>query len=122
MQENKERSFDLGTVLSATTGRMFTNMNNIFDIFNYLANEEIYIHQFPRVAKAAELHILQRYPQLNGVGKDVIINNEEDVTTFLNSQKEIYGNSFPLSPMPEELYQHIDPIEEVIQMRYGKRR
>ena len=45
MSENNERNFDLGTVLSITTGRVFTN-------------------QLPRVAEITQPYILSRYPQL----------------------------------------------------------
>ena len=41
------------------------------------------------VAEIAQPYILARYPQLNGVGKDVIINSQADVETFLNSQKKL---------------------------------
>lgn len=122
MSENNERNFDLGTVLTITSGRLFTDMDNVYDILNYLSNDEIYTHQIPRVMKAAQSHVLGRYPQLDGVGKEVVINNEQDVKTFIHEQKEIYGDSFGLSPMSEEMCQHIDPIEEAINMQAGRSR
>ncbi len=122
MSGNNERNFDLGTVLTITSGRLFTNMDNVYDILNYLSNDEIYTHQIPRVMKVAQVHVLGRYPQLDGVGKDVIINSEQDVKAFIDEQKGIYGDSFGLSPMTEEMYQHIDPIEEAIDMRSGRTR
>ncbi len=122
MPENNERNFDLGTVLTVTTGRLFTDMDNLYDVLNYLSNDEIYTHQIPRVIRTAGAYVLQKYPQLDGVGKDVVINNEQDVKTFLDRQKDVYGDSFGLSPMPEELCQHIDPIEEAIDMRSDRTR
>lgn len=69
MSENNERNFDLGTVLSITTGRVFTN-------------------QLPRVAEIAQPYIT----------------------------KKVLGDSFALSPMPEEMCEHINPIKEAEQM------
>ncbi len=41
MSENNERNFDLGTVLTITSGRLFTNLDNVYDILNYLSNDKI---------------------------------------------------------------------------------
>ncbi len=122
MPENNERTFDLGSVLTVTTGRLFTEMDNVYDILNYLSNDSILIHQIPRVMKTAQPYVLARYPQLEGVGRDVVINGWEDVKAFLDSQKAVLGDSFALSPMPREMCEHIDPIEEAIEMRSGKTR
>ena len=122
MSENNERNFDLGTVLTITSGRLFTSMDNVYDILNYLSNDKIYTHQIPRVMKIAQSHVLGRYPQLDGVGKDAVINSEQDVKTFIDEQKGIYVDSFGLSPMFDEMYQHIDPIEEAVDMRSGRTR
>ena len=43
MNENNERTFDLGTVLTVTSGRLFTSMDNVYDILNYLSNKEFSI-------------------------------------------------------------------------------
>ena len=122
MPENNERTFDLGSVLTVTTGRLFTEMDNVYDILNYLSNDNIFTHQIPRVMKTAQPYVLARYPQLEGVGQDVVINGWEDAKTFLDSQKAVLGDSFALSPMPKEMCEHIDPIEEAIEMRSGKTR
>ena len=122
MNKNNERTFDLGTVLTVTSGRVFTSIDNFYDILNYLSNDKIYTHQIPRVITIAKSYVLERYPQLDGVGKDVVINNKQDVETFIGEQKSIYGDSFVLSPMTGEIYQHIDPIDELIGMRSGKTR
>ena len=54
MSENNEKSFDLGSVLTVTTGRLFTEMEKVYDILNYLSNDSIYTHQIPRVMEAAQ--------------------------------------------------------------------
>ena len=122
MLENNEKNFDLESVLSITTARLFTDTKKVYDILNYLTNSNIFTHQMPRAIKAAQHYILARYPQLEGVGQYVIINNYEDLKTFLNSQKAVFGNSFALSPMPREIYEYMDPIEEAIEMQSGKTR
>ncbi len=118
MPENNERTFDLGSVLTVTTGRLFTEMDKVYDILNYLFNDNIFTHQM----KATQSYVLARYPQLSGVGQDVVINGWKDVTAFLDLQKAVLGDSFALSPMPRQMCEHIDSIEEAIEMRSGKTR
>ncbi len=36
--------------------------------------------------KATQSYVLARYPQLSGVGQDVVINGWKDVTAFLDLQ------------------------------------
>lgn len=122
MNENNEKNFDLGTVLTITSGRLFTDIDNVYDVLNYLSNDDIYTHQIPRIMQVAQSYVLGRQPQLDGVGKDVVINNEQDVKAFIDGQKAIYGDSFGLSPISEEMCQHIDPIEEAINMQAGRSR
>lgn len=33
-KENNSREFDLGAVLNITTGRLFTNMDDIYEVLN----------------------------------------------------------------------------------------
>lgn len=123
MSENNERNFDLGTVLTITSGGiLFTNMDNVYDILNFLSNDKIYSHQIARIIKVAQVYVLEKYPKLDGVGKDIIFNSEQDVKAFIDEQKIIYGDSFALSPMSEEMYQYIDPIEEMMDMRSSRTR
>ena len=70
--------------------------------------------------KATQPYILARYPQLEGVGQDVIIKDWEEAKAFIDSQKKIFGDSFALSPMPREMCEHLDAIEEMVEMMSGK--
>ncbi len=108
MNKKNERYFELETILTITSGRIFTDIIYIFDILNYLTNVE-YLSQFPHVLKDAQSYILKRYPELNGVGKDVTISSEQDVKVFIDEQKRIHGDSLALSPIPE--YQNKDSID-----------
>ncbi len=57
-----EKNFDLGTVLTITSGRLLTDMDNVYKILNYLSNDTIYSHQIPRVMRIAQSYVLGRYP------------------------------------------------------------
>lgn len=48
-QENENlREFDLATVLTVTTSRLLTDMDNLYDILNYLTGDDFMTHQLPR--------------------------------------------------------------------------
>ncbi len=111
--EKDYRQFDLGAILNITTNRIFTNMNDVCEVLNYLTGDDIFIHQLPRVMQVAQPYVLSIYPELTGVGGDIAINSFEDAKTFVDAQKKIYGNQLPLTPMSKTNgYFYIDPLEE----------
>ena len=97
----------LETVLSITTGRMFTKIDKIYDILNFLYNDNIFTHQIPKILKISKPYILDKYPQLASIGQDVTINTDDDIKNFLDTQKSKLGNSFTFTPIPKELYKNI---------------
>ncbi len=110
------KNFDLGTVLSITSGRLFTDMGNIYEILNYLTTSSLWTHQLSQAQEIAKPYILAKFPELENVGSEVIINSKDDVIKFLDEQQKIYGNSFSIEPMPLDKYEHRDPLAELENM------
>ena len=101
MENNDVRDFDLGIVLSITSERLLTDFNNIFDILNYLTVDDVYLHRVPVAIDVTKEYILLQYPELEGIGCDEVLLSEEDAKEFVKKQKEIFGNSIPLSPITD---------------------
>ncbi len=126
--ENKEtvkqtKEFDLGAILNISTSRLFTNMDDVYDVLNYLTGDEIYSHQIPRVMKTAKSYVLSLYPELEGIGVDVAISSFEDAKAFVDEQKKTFGEKLPLSPMSKaDGYIPMDPIEEAEEMLSGRKK
>ena len=99
--EQEVRQFDLGAILNISTCRVFTNMDDVYDVLSYLMGEEVYTHQIPIVADEARPYVLALYPELNGVGVNTVINNYDDAKAFVDEQKQIFGETLPLIPMPK---------------------
>ena len=57
---------------------------------------------------------------LKGLGRERVFNNEMEVHEYIEFQKSIYGNTFALKPMPTEMYEHVDPLDELYEMRSGR--
>lgn len=116
-----QKEFDLGSILNITTKRLFTSMEDVYEVLNYLTGDSIYTHQLPRVMPIAKTYVLSLYPELTGVGDTVEINSFDDAKAFINEQKKVFGNKLPLSPMGKtDEYSYVDPIEEAIDMTSGK--
>lgn len=94
-----KKEFDLETVLTITSGRLFTNMNNLYMILQYMFSEDLHQHHLSRALEDGREHILSIYPQLEGVGEDLIINNNRDIQNFIIKQKEIYGENLTITPI-----------------------
>ena len=123
--ENQEmqRDFDLGAVLNITAGRLFTNMDDVYEVLSYLTGSRIYTQQIPRVMEAAKPYVLSLYPELKGVGADVEIHSFEDAKAFVDEQKKVFGDKLPLKPMSRtDGYSYVDPIEEAVEMTSGRPR
>lgn len=109
-KNNNQQEFDLGTILTVTTAkcRLFTEIENLYKILDYLTESTHLTHELPRAHEIARSYILLQYPNLEGVGDDVVIESYEDVVTFLNEQKKIYGDKLILSPI-QKGYSYIEP-------------
>lgn len=100
--ENDSRSFNLGQVLNITSGRLFTNMDDIYDIMSYIVGRDLYTLELAENRKEVAEYILSSYPELSGVGMEAVIDSLEDAIKYLDNQKQIYGDKFVLTPMTKK--------------------
>src|SRR4051812_25242756 len=63
------RTFDLGTVLSVTTGRLVApnGMDDLYDILNFLTGDNLFTHVLPRANRWAAPLLLAQFPRLANV-------------------------------------------------------
>ena len=107
---NNSKQFDLGTILTITTAkcRLFTEIENLYIILDYLTGSTHLTHELPRAHEIVRPYVLSLYPNLEGVGDDVVIESYEDLENFLTEQKKIFGETLALSPIPKG-YSYIEP-------------
>lgn len=89
-----KQRFDLGTVLSITTGTLLTPIDNIYKILNHISGRELFTHELPEVAKQVSAIILYQYPELKKVDTSKV--NTTNWKSFLEEQIKLYGNTFRL--------------------------
>lgn len=111
------RDFDLGDILSITTGYLVSprHMAGVYDILDYMTEDKLFTHQIPRVATLCKGPLLEQHPELARVlvpkwGPEI----GEQVFAWLDEQKKIYGETLSVEPLEE--YTHLNPIEELIEI------
>jgi hypothetical protein len=115
-----EREFDLGDVLSVTTGVLLCSVSGsrqhpiegVYDILNYMTGESLYTHQIPRVCGEARPVILARYPQLSGI-EIPEFKSPDDVPAFVAQLREQHGAMFAIPRMNADQHERIDPLSEL---------
>ncbi len=107
--DNYSKEFDLGKILNITSGKLFTNMTDVREVIGYLTGEEFLTDSgVSMYSKNAKFHILSLYPQLEGVGENVVFSNDDEIDAFVEQQKGIYGNSLSLVPMAKTILASLD--------------
>ena len=76
MPETKD--FHLGDVLTITTGRLLStrHMEGVYDILNWMSDDELMTHQLPRVSQEAKPFLLSAHPALASVEVPEITSKE----------------------------------------------
>lgn len=113
MGNENSQKFDIETVLSITTGRKFTDMENIRKALCYLTGVDLSPFELTKAAEVSKNYILETFPQLKGVDASVDFVTPGEATHFVDEQRMIYGNVFELQPLPEGSYTK-QPEEELV--------
>ncbi len=112
-----EREFDLGDILSITTGRLVSprHMQGVYDILNFMTDDDLFTHQLPRAGEECAPILLKQHPQLANVSVPDKF-GEADVEQWLAEQKAIYGKTLVVKPVGDDQHQRINFIDELCDM------
>ena len=110
------REFDLGDVLSITTGRLVSprHIDGVYDILNHIMGCKHWTHQLGRAAEQAKPWILEQHPQLAEV--DCSACTTETWQGWLAWQVEHFGERLAIRPLPGEYAERHDPLRELEEM------
>lgn len=96
--DEAQKDFDLGAILSITTGRLVANPADTEKIIKYLFGGETPLLGLVAVRDIARRHILELYPKLEGVVVGEI-NSAEEAQAFVEKQKANFGETLALKPI-----------------------
>lgn len=109
------REFDLGDVLSITTGRLVSrrHIGGVYDILGFMTGESLMTHQLPRASDECQPRLLEQHPQLQGIAVPEI-RSREDAEVWLDSLEPTYGKTLLVRPLSPEDHTRIHPLDEAI--------
>jgi len=104
-----KHDFDLGDVLSVTTGKLVTPrlMDSVYDVMGFVSGDpEIATIGVPMMIDQVRASILEQHPQLAGITAPPRPEGleQEKIADFyfkwVDDQKEVLGDKISLTPMP----------------------
>ena len=112
----EKRTFTLGQILSITTGYLLAEnqIKDVYEIVDYLTGVQHWTHQLPRACKVCRVEVFKQHPELEKV--DTSDYQKEKWKEWLAKQREIFGDSFELTPMPPGEYEAVNPVKEAVEM------
>jgi hypothetical protein len=114
------RAFDLGDILTITTGRLcaIRGMDAVYDILNFLTGDSLFTHQIPRACRECGPWLLRQHPQLAAVTQDEL--GPENYAANLAKWKGRFGETLSVTPIPRDDHTWKDPLVELREMVGGK--
>lgn len=106
-----KREFDLGDVLSVTTGKLVSrrHIDGIYDVLNFLTGDNLFTHQLPRAMDVCRPAVLAQHPELPLDAP--AFGDKGEVFAWLDEQERAYGATVAIVPVAA--WQSQDPIEEL---------
>lgn len=132
MTETKR--FPLRVVLSASTGRLLTEpkgphdngIGDLYEILNWMTNDNLMTHQLPRAAGECQPWLLRWFPELRGaneclgdLGKMLEQGDPRIAIEMWLETMAIGGmkREYEVPQIPRDDHDVIDPYDELVQMR-----
>src|SRR6266853_3142795 len=111
------RTFPLGVILSITHGALLCEMEQVYEILNFMTGDNLFTHQLPRARTVAAPDLFRQFPDLMHI--DVAHVTPKNWKQALAVLEREYGASRTVAPLPPRHYEAKDPIEELVELRGG---
>lgn len=108
------REFDLGDVISITTGRLVSPrlIDGVYDILNFMTGDDLYTHALPRACEAMRPVLLAQHPQLRDVEHSHV--TTENWREWMDDLYARFGRSLMVAPCQPCDFQSMHPLSEPI--------
>lgn len=107
--------FSIGQILSVTTGRLLCSMNDVYNILNFMTQDDLFTHQLLRANDEVKPYVFEQLPWTKEVDASHV--NPSNWQAFLQEMTDKYGAEHELFPMHGEDHEMIGPIEELKRLR-----
>lgn len=108
--------FNIGTILSISHSRLLTSIGNVYEILNYMLDDNLFTHQLPRAGRFCQKFVIAEHPQLEQWD-----DFDEQITTenwkeYLEKAKSMFGEELEISKAPSGVWTYKKPVEELSEM------
>lgn len=108
--------FDIGTILSISHSRLLTNIGNVYEILNYMLDDNLFTHQLPRAGRFCQKFVIAEHPQLeewNDFNEQITTENWKQ---YLEKAEAMFGKELEISKVPSGVWTYKEPVEELSEM------
>ena len=108
--------FDIGTILSISHSRLLTSIGNVYEILNYMLDDNLFTHQLPRAGRFCQKFVIAEHPQLerwDDFNEQITTENWEE---YLEKAKIMFGEELGISKVPGGVWTYKEPVEELSEM------
>lgn len=113
------KSFSLGAVLSTATGTLLCPIEELYEILNYMTDDNLFTHQLPRAGRECAPAVFAQHPQLREV--DVSTVTRENWKEHLARWEAQFGATIAIEPLAEHGHEYIDPMSELAEKVHPER-
>jgi hypothetical protein len=115
------RAFHIGDILSITGDKLVSPrlVEGVYDILNFMTGDSLYTHQLPRAMRECRPHLLKQHPELASVDESNV--TAETWRAWLDEQIKRFGETLPVTPVPADSHEFIDPVSELAEMVHPSR-
>lgn len=120
------REFHLGHILSITTDYLLAIHNTVHPIhgvkalLDFMTNDNLQSHQLVRAADECEPYLLKQHPQLADVEvPEGGLSGLDHVRVWLAEQVATHGEFLPVTQIPRDDHERINPVEEYRRKKDG---
>ncbi len=127
------KRFDLGTVLSATTGRLLTKrfdsgdngIGDLYKLLGWMTDDSPFTHQLPRFSQECKPWLLKWFPELAAADESLWVLDEKVKSLgpehgvgfwLTNLQMNGMKAEYDVPQIPKGEHQQRDPIAELCDM------
>ncbi len=112
------REFDLGDILSVTTGCLVSrrHVDALYDLMGFMTTDTLYTHALIRASAECKPALLEQHPELADISFPEGLEGDDAVYAWLAEQETIYGTKLLVKPLPLTTHEVIDPITELADM------
>lgn len=104
--------FNIGTVLSISHSRLLTEICNVYEILNYMLDDNLFTHQLPRAGRFCQKFVIAEHPQLekwDSFNEQITTENWKE---YLGKAKAMFGEELEISKVPGGVWTYKEPMEE----------